>query len=377
MSKHAKLSASASKQWLACPPSIVLGEKFIEPPSAYANEGTEAHSLCEHKLRLALGLETVDPTPNLTCYDDTMEGCAQWYADYVLLLFDEAKSRCPDPQLYIEQRLDLSRYIPEGFGTADAVIVADDELVICDFKYGKGVSVSVENNPQMMCYALGALDMFGFLYQIKKVSLHIFQPRLDNIAEWEISVADLEKWADEVLIPTAKLAYEGRGEFCAGDHCRFCRAKATCRKRAEYNLELAKYDFGMPETLTDTEVEIVLERADQVASWVEDVKKYALSSALSGKKWKGFKLVEGRATRKFSNDEAVAKAVSDAGYDPYERKLLGITAMTSLLGRKRFNELLGNLIIKPQGKPTLVPSSDKRKALDTAKEDFNENLEVI
>lgn len=219
--------------------------------------------------------------------------------------------------------------------------------------------------------------MFGFLYQIKKVSLHIFQPRLDNIAEWEISVADLEKWADEVLIPTAKLAYEGRGEFCAGDHCRFCRAKATCRKRAEYNLELAKYDFGMPETLTDTEVEIVLERADQIASWVEDVKKYALSSALSGKKWKGFKLVEGRATRKFSNDEAVAKAVSDAGYDPYERKLLGITAMTSLLGRKRFNELLGNLIIKPQGKPTLVPSSDKRKALDTAKEDFNENLEVI
>ena len=219
----------------------------------------------------------------------------------------------------------------------------------------------------MMCYALGALDIYDGIYDITSVKMTIFQPRRENVSTFTIKKEDLLKWADDFLKPTAELAFSDEGEFKAGDHCTFCKAKATCRKRAEYNLELAKYDFEMPASLSKTEIAAILPKIDDLTAWAADIKEYALQQALSGTEYPGFKVVEGRANRKYTDEEAVAFVVKDNGYDPYEKKLLGITAMTSLLGKKKFEELLGALIAKPQGKPTLVPASDKRPALNTAK----------
>jgi hypothetical protein len=269
----------------------------------------------------------------------------------------------------VEQRLDFSRFVPDGFGTGDCVIVSDKTLAICDLKYGKGLLVEAENNPQLMCYALGALEMFDGIYDIDTVSLTIYQPRRENISTFVLSKAKLLDWAENVLVPAARQAFEGTGEFKAGDHCRFCKIKATCRKRAEYSLELAKYDFSMPATLEDDEIENILSKAEGLVSWANDIKEFALKAAISGKEWKGWKVVEGRSNRKYTDEDAVAKAVKESGFNPYEQKLMGITAMTSLLGKK-FDEVLGGLTYKPQGKPTLVPASDKRPAIHSAKEDF-------
>ena len=224
----------------------------------------------------------------------------------------------------------------------------------------------------MMCYALGALEVFGAIYDINQIKMTIFQPRRNNISTYTISKEDLLKWADEVLAPTAQLAYVGKGEFNAGDHCTFCKVKATCRKRAEYNLELAKYDFEMPATLDDTEIAAILEKVDEMISWGNDIKDYALQQAQSGVHFEGWKIVEGRSNRKYTDENAVADTVKDAGFDPYEKKLLGITAMSTLLGKKKFEELLGGLIYKPPGKTALVPESDKRPAMNTAIDDFKE-----
>ncbi len=287
--------------------------------------------------------------------------------------YAEAQKLCNDPIVLVEQRLDFSRWVPEGFGTGDCLIVADNVLHIIDFKYGLGVLVESEGNPQMMCYALGALDIYDGIYDISSVRMTIFQPRRDNISTYTMDKNDLLEWADTILSPTAKLAYVGEGEFKAGNHCQFCKVKATCRKRAEYNLELAKYDFEMPANLEDTEIAAILPKVDELVSWVNDIKEYALQQALSGTAYDGYKVVEGKSNRRYMNEQSVAAIVSDNGFDPYEKKLLGITAMTSLLGKAKFNELLGSLIEKPQGKPTLVPNTDKRPALNTAFDDFNEN----
>lgn len=370
MPKHALLSASASKQWLNCPPSARLCADKDDRASPYAQQGTDAHELCEHKVLKAIGQATTDPVDNLDFYDAEMENCTEEYRNYVIEQLEKAKSFCKDPIILVEQRLDFSKWAPEGFGTGDCIIVADDVLHIIDFKYGLGVLVEAENNPQMMCYALGALDIYDGIYDIKTVKMTIFQPRRDNISTFEMNKKELLNWADNILAPAAKLAYEGTGEFKAGDHCQFCKIKADCRKRAEYNLELAKYDFEMPANLEDTEIAAILPRADELVAWVNDIKEYALQQALSGTVYDGYKVVEGRANRKYTEEDAVAYAVKDAGFDPFEKKLLGITAMTSLLGKTKFNELLGDLVEKPQGKPTLVPISDKRQALNTAKDDF-------
>ena len=370
MPKHALLSASASKQWLNCPPSARLCADKDDRASPYAQQGTDAHELCEYKVLKAIGQTLTEPIENLDFYDAEMENCTEEYRNYVIEQLEETKSFCKDPVILVEQRLDFSKWVPEGFGTGDCIIVADDVLHIIDFKYGLGVLVEAENNPQMMCYALGAIDIYDGIYDIKTVKMTIFQPRRDNISTFEMNKKDLLNWADNILAPTARLAYEGKGEFKAGDHCQFCKIKADCRKRAEYNLELAKYDFEMPANLDDTEIAAILPRADELVSWVNDIKEYALKQALSGTVYDGYKVVEGRANRKYTDEDAVALAVKDAGFDPYEKKLLGITAMTSLLGKTKFNNLLGGLIEKPQGKPTLVPNSDKRQALNTAKDDF-------
>lgn len=280
--------------------------------------------------------------------------------------------------LFIEQRLDFSKWVPGGFGTGDCVIVSDDELIIIDFKYGTGVLVDAERNTQMMLYALGAIAMFDGVYDIRSVTMTIYQPRRANVSTYTLTKNELLDWAEHKLKPTAELAAKGEGEFKAGEHCRFCKVKATCRKRAEYNLELARYDFELPSQLTDTEIEAVLEKADSLVSWCDDIKEYALKEALAGKQW-AWKAVEGRANRKYTDENAVAEKVQTAGYDPYEHTVLGITAMTKLLGKAKFKELLDGLIEKPQGKPALVKKSDKRPAMDISKaasaaDDFKEEI---
>ncbi|MGN0179799.1 MAG: DUF2800 domain-containing protein, partial [Monoglobaceae bacterium] len=268
--------------------------------------------------------------------------------------------------------LDFSKYVPDGFGTGDCVIVADGNLTVIDFKYGRGVLVEADNNPQMMLYALGALELFDGIYDIDTVTMTIFQPRRENVSSFTMSKSELLEWADTELTEKAKQAYEGQGEFHCGEWCQFCKAKADCRKRASANMELAKYEFKLPPLLNDEEVEEILGRIDELIAWAGDVKEYALRAAMSGKLWSGYKLVEGRSNRKYTDENEVVKAVTAAGYDPYEHKVLGITAMTSLLGKKQFNDILGGLITKPQGKPTLVPDSDKRPAINNAKSDFTE-----
>ena len=276
MAKHALLSASASKQWLNCPPSAKLCSEIEDRASPYAQQGTDAHELCEYKVQVALGNKATDPTENLEYFDAEMENCTDEYRNYVVEQLEEAKKFCNDPIVLVEQRLDFSKWVPQGFGTGDCLIVADDVLHIIDFKYGLGVIVNAEHNPQMMCYGLGALDIYDGIYDIKTVKMTIFQPRRDNVSTFTMSKDELLSWADTVLAPTAKLAFEGKGEFKAGDHCTFCKIKATCRKRAEYNLQLAQYDFEMPANLDETEIAAILPKVDDLVSWVNDIKEYAL-----------------------------------------------------------------------------------------------------
>ena len=273
MPKHALLSASASHRWLNCPPSAKLCADIKDEASPYAKQGTDAHSLCEFKVLTALGQHPPDPTDDLDYFDQEMAYCTDEYCSYVMEQLTEAKTHCKDPQVLVEQRLDFSKWVPEGFGTGDCLIVADDALHIIDFKYGLGVLVEAEDNPQMMCYALGALDIYDGIYDITSVKMTIFQPRRENVSTFTIKKEDLLKWADDFLKPTAELAFNGEGEFKAGDHCTFCKAKATCRKRAEYNLELAKYDFEMPASLSETEIAAILPKIDDLTAWAADIKE--------------------------------------------------------------------------------------------------------
>ena len=371
--KHALLSASSAHRWIACPPSALLSKKFDDSSSSFAQEGTDAHTLAQHKLEKLLGLPTRDPTESLSFYDEEMKDHAENYAAFVLEQVEKAKETCVDPQVLIEQKLDFSRYVPEGFGHVDCLIIADGTLTVIDYKYGLGIKVSSERNPQMFCYALGGLALFDGIYDIDNVRLVIYQPRRENISEYTISKSELIQWAEDVLSPTAELASKGEGEYKAGEHCQFCKAKATCRKRAEYNLELAKYDFEVPATLDHDEIAAILVKADELVSWANDVKEYALKEALNGTKFEGFKLVAGRSNRKYTDEAAAADLVIAAGKDPFEKKLLGITAMTALLGKKAFEDILGGLTYKPPGKPVLVTADDKRPEFNSAYEDFDEN----
>ena len=372
MPKHAYLSASASERWLKCPPSAKLCAQEEDRGSPYAQQGTDAHELCQYLVEKALGMPCRDPTEDLTWYDAEMQEAAEGYCAFVLEQIAEARKTCPDPLVCIEQTLDFSKWVEHGFGTGDCVIVADGLLHIIDFKYGLGVLVEATENSQLKCYALGAVDTFGDLYEISRIRLSIFQPRRENVDTFELTKEELLKWADEVLAPTARLAYDGEGEFAAGDHCQFCKVKASCRKRAEYAMELAKYDFAEAPTLDEKEIASILPRIDTLVSWADDIKAYALNQALSGVRYPGWKVVEGRSNRKYTDEAAVAKAVSDAGYEPYEKKLLGVTAMTRQLGKKKFEELLSGLVVKPQGKPVLAPETDKRPEFNTAANDFME-----
>ena len=375
---HSPLSPSSAFRWIKCTPSAKLNAALPDSTSEYALQGTAAHTLCEYKLQKLLGKDAKDPTENLTYFDAEMADCTDSYQQYVSERIEKAKQFCKDPIVLVEQKLDFSKWVPQGFGTGDCVIVADNVLTVIDFKYGVGVLVEAEQNPQMMCYALGALTLFDSIYDIENVVMTIFQPRRDNISTYELSKKELLQWADEILSPAAQLAAKGEGKFKAGKHCRFCKVKATCRKRAEYNLELARYDFEMPANLEDTEIEVILSKADELVAWCSDIKEYAFQQALNGKQWNGWKLVEGRSVRKYINEDAVAETVKNAGYDPYEHKVLGITAMTRMLGKAKFENLLSSFIEKPTGKPALVPKSDKRPSIDKAvqaADDFKEENE--
>lgn len=303
--------------------------------------------------------------------DAEMEELTSDYVSFILERLREARKHCADPVALIEQRLDFSHIVPGGFGTGDFVIIAEPTLQIVDLKYGAGVVVEAENNPQLMLYALGAVQAFGSLYDIREVAVTIYQPRRSNVSTWQISVTELDAWAKQVVKPAAELAAAGEGEFCAGDHCRFCKLAPTCRARAEENLKLAKLEFAPPAELSDAEIADVLARLPQLKAWATDVEAHALSLAVNqGKQWDGFKLVEGRSTRRYADEAKVAEAAEAAGVtDVWQRKLKTITALEKQLGKKRFTELFDQYIVKPAGKPTLVPVSDKRPALTTTAAD--------
>ena len=375
--KHAVLSASSSHRWLNCNPSARLEEKFEDNETEAAAEGTAAHALCEHKLRKMLKLRSRKPTSKYDC--DEMDEYTDGYVEFVSEQIAQAKQFCKDPLVLIEQKLDFSCYVPDGFGTGDCLVVADHLLHIIDFKYGMGVLVDAVENPQMMLYALGALRLFDSLYEIDTVSMSIYQPRRDNVSTWTISVAELNEWTENTLVPKAKLAFEGKGEFSPGTWCTFCKAAVKCRARAEAKLQLTKYEFAEPPLLSDEEIEDILGRVDDLTKWANEIVAYAQDAAINhGKTWSGFKLVESRTIRKYSDEEAVAQAASDAGYhDIYKKSLIPITEMEKLMGKKTFAEVLGGLVVKPQGKPTLVPASDKRPAIIVtgAEQDFTEITE--
>ena len=374
--KHAKLSASSAHRWMNCNPSANLEREFADKSSEAAAEGSAAHALCEHKLRKSLKQRSTRPTSK---YDsDEMEMYTDSYLEFVLEQIEIAKQHCADPFVLIEQRLDFSCYVPDGFGTGDCLIVADKLLHIIDFKYGLGVLVDAEDNPQMMLYALGALRLFDALYDIDTVSMTIFQPRRENVSTWTISVSELEEWAEKTLRPKAELAFKGEGEFNPGPWCTFCKAAVKCRARAEEKLALAQYEFAKPPLLTDEEIEDILSRLDDLTKWANEIAAYAQDAAINhGKQWNGYKLVEGRSNRKYTDESAVIAAATAAGYrDIFKKSLIPITEMEKLMGKKTFAEVLGGLVIKPQGKPTLVPASDKRPAIHTgAKHDFTEFME--
>ena len=371
---HAILSASSSHRWLNCNPSARLEQEFEDQETEVAAEGTAAHALCEHKLRKALKLRSKKPVSQYDC--DEMDDYTDGYVQFVLEQLAQAKLTCPDPQVLIEQRLDFSCYVPDGFGTGDCLIIASPRLHVIDFKYGLGVLVDAYQNPQMMLYALGALRIFDCLYDITEVSMSIYQPRRENVSTWTISVDELMDWAENTLRPKADLAYKGEGEYSPGSWCQFCKAAVKCRARAEAKLDLARFEFAQPPLLSDAEIEEILGKLDDLTKWANEIMAYAQDAAINhGKEWAGYKLVESRTNRKYTDEDAVARAAASAGYrDIYKKTLISITEMEKLMGKQTFKEILGGLIVKPIGKPTLVPASDKRPAITTtgAKHDFNE-----
>ena len=374
--KHAVLSASGSHIWLNCPPSVKLSEGIPDTTSTYAEEGTLAHLLAEMILTHRFGRstdgayrKTLDKIRKSEYYTAEMDRYIWDYVDWVEEIYAGINSA--DKELLTEQKLDFSAWVPGGFGTGDVLIIADGTLTIIDLKFGKGTPVSAVENPQLMLYGLGAYDAFSLSNDIDTLRLIINQPRLDSISEYEISVDDLLKWGEEVVKPAAALALKGEGEQKAGAHCKFCKVKAQCRKRLEAVMELEDMSGTDPRLLSDLEIAAMLTRAEAVKSWVEDAKAYALDQAMTGKTFPGWKLVEGRSVRKFSDLQEVEKRLTSAGFDKAviykDPELLGISAMEKVVGgKKKLETICEGLIVKPPGAPTLVPESDKRPAINDA-----------
>lgn len=366
--KHAFLSPSSAERWVHCPPSAWLSEQFPDQGSVFASEGTEAHRLCEYLLHQELGIPDVDPRPSLQYYTEEMEEAAQGYVQFVRERIAEFPAVHEPPLVMVEQQVDLRLYIPESMGTSDCVILGDNEIVVIDFKYG--MHRVPATSLQLRIYALGACEMFRDLYMIDKVRMYIYQPRIGSAEKAEMSMEELYAWVREELEPRAQEAFAGKGEFACGEWCRNCRARRNCRELAAHQLEIAKFDFKDPPLLTDEEVAEVLSRADSLAAWANGVKEYALQAALDGRRFAGWKLVEGKSIRKFADDNAAEARVAAAGYDPYEKKMLSLTALEKLMGRKNFQNLLSDLVVRTEGKPVLVPVSDRREEITVAAADF-------
>lgn len=385
---HARLSASGSKKWLNCPGCIQLEAQFPDATSQYAAEGTTAHALGEAKINLAMKkisrigyhkqVEKLDIEEDMQDYTDG-------YRDFVLERYNSALQHSKDAVLAVERQIDLSSYIPDGFGTGDAVIISTGALEIIDLKYGQGVSVSAKSNPQLRLYALGALDCYDYLYDIDTVTMTIYQPRIDNISSETMTAGELYKWGEKVK-EKAKIANDDKVIDCiAGKHCDdgFCKARPICRAYAEQKQKLAVYDFRPPEKLSTDEIAEIIDQADSLCKWAKLVKDYALSKALNdGIRFPGFKLVEGRSNRTYTGDEEeIVARLTESGYTEkqiFSKKLKGITDMEKLLGKVDFQHILGDYVIKPQGAPTLVPTEDKRPEINSvqqAREDFKEIIE--
>lgn len=383
---HALLGAANAHRWLICTRSARLEEQFPDQGSSFAAEGSLAHELAELKLRQYFTTELTKRTCTTRhnkikkneLYQPEMETNTDTYLEYVKEL---AMAYPATPFVAIENKIDFSAYVPEGFGTADCIVIGGDKMHVIDFKYGKGVPVSAEENPQMMLYALGALNRYAMLYAVNTITLSIVQPRIDNMSSWDITPDRLYSWAAEYVQPRAKLAYAGEGDFAAGEHCRFCKARAQCSERAVHDFcEIEqKYNPDItPALLSDSDLGDLLRRAEPFKRWLEDVQNYALSAVLDGKSIPGWKAVEGISRRKFDDVDAAFADLTAAGIQEtllYERKPLTLAAVEKLLGKQQFNELCGAHVIKPVGKPTLVPESDKRPAYSPAAADF-ENIET-
>lgn len=371
MAKHALLSASGAHRWLECTPSAQLELQFPQSTSEYAEEGTAAHELCELTARYWLGeiseAEYENQRDELAkgkYYNAEMQECANDYAKFVAEKTAAARETCEDAFTALEVRVDFSKYVKDGFGTGDCIIVSDNALEIIDFKYGKGVRVEAAGNPQMKLYALGAYLEYNTLFDIDSVRMTIFQPRLSGVqSSDEITVKELLEWAEKYVKPRAKLAYKGEGEFAPSEEvCKFCRAKAQCKARADKNLKL--FDEA-PDVLllTPEDAGKILEQAGDIQSWLADLESLVSFTLLAGQPVEGWKMVEGRSNRRFADELKVVDAMKAAGYDEsllYERKLITLTQMEKDFGKKAVAETLGELIVKPQGKPTLAPAKDKR-----------------
>jgi hypothetical protein len=370
---------------MSCPPSARLEEKlkerFGDKSSPFAEEGTKAHSLSELKLQKELGLinefSYKAQRDQLGDINAEMEWATNLYVDVVMQKYYEAKKTCSDAQIFIEQRLDFSKYVPKGFGTGDVVIVSDTILEVIDLKYGKGVPVVAEGNPQARCYGLGALLEHGDLYGFEKIRNTIVQPRLDSVTEETLTRAELLEWAENQLKPAADLAWRGEGEYCPGDHCRFCAARALCYHRAAKCMTVFESGLQSPGILPDEEIPRILECADVVEAWIKDIRDYARSQAVKGVRWPGFKLVAGRRPpRKWSDAEAVVDQMSRAGYTDEQiykpRELISVGDAEKLLGKPAFRAILGQFSTQAEGALTLVPESDKRLAITSGESAFSD-----
>lgn len=385
--EHALLSASGASKWLHCTPSARLEETLPESTSTYAEEGRIAHSIAELKLRKAL-IDPIGPKKFTTAlkalqahekYDPEMLSCTDTYVEYIQGV---THGYAIKPYVIAEKRVDYSAYAPEGFGTADCLVVGGDTLHVIDYKHGKGVPVFAEDNPQMKLYALGAVEAYKLLYSIKRIVMVIIQPRLDSISECEISIDELQAWGEGIK-PIAQMAFNGEGVSASGEWCRFCRAKALCRARSERHLSLEE-EFGLavPPLLSNDEVGVILLKAKNIHAWVDSLEEYALATVLSGGDIPGWKAVAGRGARKFEDTDKAFKAVIDAGYKEdllYNRKPITLTEVEKLMGKKDFNATLKEQIIMQQGKPTLAELSDSREPYQstqpTADDDFKQEKE--
>ena len=383
---HARISPSGAERWIACPPSIRMGDKYPDRESDAARQGTITHKIGELKLKAHMGLispvqylEGLNQERKDILFIPACEKYAEMYADMVLEKFYEAKKLDPGAVLIVEQKIDLSNVIPGGFGFTDATIIAAGIMEQIDLKFGIGVHVSAAENAQQMLYAHGNLDAWDYLYDIKEVRITIYQPRVNEEPDtWITSPAYIRDWCKSVATPAALMAKKGDGVFTPGDHCRFCKARPTCRALAEDNLRIAKGDFKAAEELTEAEISDILLKESQFTGWVKAVKAYALETARNGRKWPGFKLVTGASKRQYADPDAVIQTLTDDAYYAIDqiskRQPLGITEMTEFLGKRIFDKYVAPLTIKPDGAPTLAPLDDSRPEIgstDSAIKDFS------